>query len=251
MLRGAFEEAEHRVGVEGLGIGRPPKAEGQPAKPWPARERAPEACHHLRGTKGCGDGKPDLRAARRRDDARRRDERERGHVLGLLDGQPERDDAAHGVAEHGAGEHSLELGDLVDVARVRGDALDVLERLGEPVTRQVGNQNAPPLRENRRELREVDRGTPEPVDHCERRPLAAEEVARSDAVDFRKVRAESPKERCLVHEGKVSFVHGLGRGAEPLSRSAHMEGLTSPPGRAPSAGFFVGKDRKETTWRIT
>ena len=126
---GPSRKPRTRVGIERLGVGRPPQAEGQPAKPRPAREGAPEARHHLRGANGCGDGEPDLRAARGRDDARRRDQRERGHVLGLLDGQPERDDAAHGVAENGAGQHSLELGDLVDVARVRGDSLDVLERL--------------------------------------------------------------------------------------------------------------------------
>src|SRR3954470_12021956 len=44
VLRGALEEAEDRVRAERLGVGRPPKAEGQPAKPRPARERVPETC---------------------------------------------------------------------------------------------------------------------------------------------------------------------------------------------------------------
>src|SRR6185503_5371321 len=61
VLRGAFEEAEDRLGIE-----RPPQAEGEPTKPRPAREGAPEPRHHLRRANGCGDGKPDLRAARGR-----------------------------------------------------------------------------------------------------------------------------------------------------------------------------------------
>ena len=64
----------------------------------------------------------------------------------------------------------------------------------------------------------------EAVHEGERRPFSREEVPRSHAVDFRKVRPEAGKERCLGHAGNVSFVHGLGRGAEPLSRSAQMEG---------------------------
>ena len=107
-----------------------------------------------------------------------------------------------------------------------GDPLHVLERLGEAVPWEVGNEHASPPREDRREFGEVDGGSPEPVDDRERRPLAAEEVARSDAVDFRKVRPESGKKRCLAHKEKLSCAYGLGRGAGPLSRSAQSVGLT-------------------------
>lgn len=167
-----------------------------------------------------------ISAPRRRDDAGRGDEDERGHVIGILDREAQRDDAAHGIAEDGAREHPDPLGERVDVPRVGREALDALERLGETVAGQVGDEDAPPPREKRGELREVDRGTAEPVDERDRSAPTGEKVARADTLDFRKVRGEAGKKRCLGHEGNVSCVYGLGRGAEPLSRSADMEGLT-------------------------
>jgi hypothetical protein len=91
------------------------------------------------------------------------------------------------------------------------------------VTWKIGDEDAVPLGQQRREQGEVDRSAAEPVDEDERRSVAADEVASTDPANLREAFLEPSKERCLGHHSAIFCLYGLGRSAEPLSPATDMK----------------------------
>jgi len=199
VLRRTFQESEDAFGCERRRVDSSPESEGKPAQPRPPGERAAEARHDLRWTKGACDGEPDLRAPRDRDDPGGRDESERGDAFGPRDGEPEGDDASHRVADQRRREHAFELGQSGDVVGVSGQVVGALERLRLPVAWKVRDEHTMTPSQERCEQSEVDSGPTEPVDDDEWRALAADEVTGAHAVDACNPRLEPSEERCFRH----------------------------------------------------
>jgi hypothetical protein len=61
------------------------------------------------------------------------------------------------------------------------------------VTGQIGDEDPVPLGQQRAKQGEVDRRAPESVDEDERRPVAADEIARTDPANLREAFLEPSK----------------------------------------------------------
>ena len=215
-----FQEKRRRAGIATMGLtataehaaNRAP-GDGAVAGERPPGDLLPDARDAAARPEDACDGERNLRAPKRRDDAGRLDENERRHRVGPLGGQPERDDAAEGMADEGGGRRTLALGDGGDEVRERPQVADRPERPRATVSRQVGGDDAKPPREKRRDERPVDRAAAEAVDEHDGSAFAADEVAGANPVDRRRALLEPAHERCLRRHGTVFCGHGSSRSA--------------------------------------
>ena len=133
------------------------------------------------------------------------DEGERGDPGGVGDGQPERDDAAHRVADKSCGSGCLLLQDRGDAVCVGAEVRMPADRARAAVTREVGDEDSPRARQERRQARPVRGCAAEAVDQNYGSPGPGGEVPQAGSPELCKERAKTFEERCVRHHRHVFF----------------------------------------------
>ena len=200
-----FEESEDSLCGQVPRQARPPVAERERTErrsrcdvmpePRSMARRLQQACERQERLGPAGGGR----------DAGRLDQCEGRDPRGVGRREPERDDAAHRVANESSGLGSLPLQDLADAVCVGSEVPVPADRARAAVTREVGDDDPPRARQQRRQARPVRRRAPKPVHEDYGRPDAGREVPQASAPELRKERAKAFEERCLRHHRHVFF----------------------------------------------